>query len=292
MYRFVSFDGVALPTLRPTDDLSTPQSESAIAQALNGNVDVLGSTRANNKPQTFEYNAMYRIDTTYEGFLVDELGNNLSTQNGYWLWTGSQVIETIDGWARRRGMRGVLIRQRDVDGTRQWKYARLVYAEMSRKIENVDKVLPMRFVFEVANDRWLAMEQTVVSADLALNAATVIPIAVNSLVNIENPIITISNNSGSTNINLIEILNNSNQHLLWTATVSPYAYNPVPANSSIIFNCEAFTVVGGLGYIGFSLHGLHTAQNWIELSPGNNSMTIAITGGPARATISFYEQVM
>ena len=224
--------------------------------------------------------------------MVDELGNNLSTQNGYWLWTGSQVIETIDGWARRRGMRGVLIRQRDVDGTRQWKYARLVYAEMSRKIENVDKVLPMRFVFEVANDRWLAMEQTVVSADLALNAATVIPIAVNSLVNIENPIITISNNSGSTNINLIEILNNSNQHLLWTATVSPYAYNPVPANSSIIFNCEAFTVVGGLGYIGFSLHGLHTAQNWIELSPGNNSMTIAITGGPARATISFYEQVM
>lgn len=291
MYRYLTFDGAALPILKPIDDLSTAQSESAIAQVLNGNVDVLGTTQANNKVQTFEYSGIYKIDTSNEGLLVDESGNNLSTETGYLLWTGSQMVETIDGWRRRRGKRGVLVRQRDIDGALHWKYARLSQVEIKRSVDQAGVVLPMRFVFEVADDRWREMSPTVITSSLAANLSSLLSVVVNSLVTITDPIITITTNSLGSNIDAIEIYNNSNQRLVWTSLVSPYAYNPVQPGYSITFNCETFNVTGGLGYIGFSLHSSHAVEDWIELSPGLNSMIFSLTGGPAQLTISYYEQV-
>lgn len=291
MYRYLTFDGVALPVLMPVDDLSTAQSESAIAQVLNGNVDVLGTTRAKNKVQTLEYTGLYKIDTSNEGFLVDQTGDNLATEDGYLLWTGSQMIETIDGWRRRRGQRGVLVRQRDIDGTQHWKYARLSNVEIKRSVDQAGVVLPMRFTFEVADDRWRAMTPTVVTSSLAASASSLLSVVINSLITIEDPIITITTNNPGSNIDAIEIYNSGNQHLLWSSLVSPYAYNPVSPGYSITFNCETFNVSGGLGYIGFSLHSTHAVENWIEFTPGLNAMIFTLTGGPAQLTISYYEQV-
>ena len=135
------------------------------------------------------------------------------------------------------------------------------------------------------------MDRTVVTSSLAASASSLLSLVINSLVTIEDPIITISANSPGSNIDAIEIYNNANQHLLWNSLVSPYAYNPIPPGYSIIFNCETFNVSGGLGYIGFSLHSSHAAENWIEFYPGLNSMIFTLTGGPAQLTISYYEQV-
>ena len=226
----------------------------------------------------------------FRNFFIGELALGSFFSESYNGYVG--FVEIFEGWHRRRGQRGVLVRQRDIDGTEHWKYARLAYVEIKRSVEQANVVLPVRLVFEVADDRWRAMDLTTINVDLAAGAATLLTVPVISLVTIEDPIITITNNALSANIDTIDIYNNANQHLVWTATVAPYAYNPVPANYTIVFNCQAFTVVGGLGYIGFSLHSSHAVENWIELTPGNNSMIISITGGPARATISYYEQVM
>lgn len=294
-YRFLTFDGIPLPTHMPLDDLSTPPSESAIVQALNGNVDVLGSSRSNARPQTLEYTGMYLFSEWLindQGLLVDEFGDPVITEEYDFL-----VVDTanyynfLEVWGQRRGMRSVLVRQAENGGTLHWKYARLSQFEYKRSVDQANQVARVRLVFELDDDRWLAMRPTIVTAALAASGSTNVSVTVASAMTIDDPTITISNNAGSANIDDIEITNGVNQHLVWTSLVSPYAYNPVPAGYSIVFDCGAFIVDGGLGYIGFSLHPLHTAQGWIEFMAGSNTLTVYIAGGPGTVELRYYEAV-
>lgn len=293
-YRFLSFDGIPLPTHMPVDDLSTPMSESAIVQALNGNVDVLGSSRSNAKPQIIEYTGMYTSDDWLindQGLIVDEFGDPIISESyDFLVAEPAAYYNFLEVWGQRRGVRSVLVRQYD-GGTLHWKYARLSQFEYKRNVDQANQVARVRLVFEIDDDRWLAMRPSTVTAALAASGSTNVSVFIASAMTIDDPVITITNNLGSANIDDIEITNGPNQHLVWTSLVSPYAYNPIPAGYSIVFDCGAFTVNGGLGYIGFSLYPLHTTQGWIEFAAGANTLTVYIAGGPGTVAVRYYEAV-
>jgi hypothetical protein len=296
MYRYLSFDGVDLPTALPIDDLSSAQSESAIVQALNGNVDILGDSIASQKPQILEYSGTYVSST----FLISD-PNIIMTGDGYFLVTefGDFIVEDLgtdfvsDVWRKRRGLRSVLVRQRENDASLEWTHARLMYFEAKRVVYQADAILPVRLIFEIIDDRWRAMTLTTVTAAIA--ASTNVTVTTTSDVMIDDAIIEVE--AVTYNIDLLDITKTGDTHLTFDADVAPYVYSPVQPGNLIRFDCGQYiieTETGVTRYVFFSFGVTHTIQNWLELQPGANTITFAITystgGGAATARIMYYEQ--
>lgn len=280
-YRFLSFAGIDFPTIKPVDDLSTAQSENAIIPALNANVDVLGATQATHKPQILEYTALL---LNSDAFLVTDLGDFIVTETGDFLWTGGDTATTIDNWRRLRGQRGVLIRQRDHDSAQHWKYARLIAFEAKREIQHANAVLPVRFLFELSDGYWRSLTETTVAATLVLDTTTNFTVTVAGSEIVADCIIEIT----ATNyITGIDIFIGANQKLSWA-----YASPSLFPTKTMIFDCGRYKVTedGLTRYIGFNLGVAHIIQNWIELSPGANTMSITLVGGGASAVVKFYNQ--
>lgn len=297
MYRYVTFDGVTLPTKKTIDDLSSAQSESAIVQALNGNVDILGSGIANQKPQTLEYAGTY-IGTSFTindpSIIITGDGFFLVDETGEFIVEDAALTNSVsDTWRKRRGVRSLLVRQRESDSVKEWTYARLMYYEAKRTVENNLFVLPVRLVFEIIDDRWRAMTPTTVTAALA--AGTNVTVTPTSDVVIDDCVIEVE--AVTYNIDNIDILMGSNTHLIFDSTVSPYAYTPVPVGHFVRFDCGQYRFVYETDvsmYVFFSLDPTHSLQNWIELQPGANTITFNLVystlGGAATVRIMYYEQ--
>lgn len=280
-YRYLNFDGLTLPTAKPIDDLSSAMSEAAIIQAINGTVDALGTSQAQNKTQPLEYTALH---INNDGLLIAQAGDQLVTEDGDNLWTGSETTQIVDGWRRLRGKRGALIRQRDWDGEQHWKYARLLQFEAKREVQHADVVLPMRFLFELADGSWRELAESTVTAALGDTVQTDFTVTVGGTETVTDCVIEITADDYITGID-IEV--GSDQMLQWA-----YASPPVFPGETIIFDCGRFTVTedGASRYVGFNLGVPHAIQNWIELEPGDNTISITLNGGGADCVVRYYNQ--
>lgn len=302
-YRYLTFDGLALPTRKPTDDLSSAQSESAIVQALNGVVDTLGNVQANAKVQTLEYGGMYKaseFNVLDPGLLITGDGFFLVTEDGDFLVesvTGTKNI--VDAWRQRRGVRSLLVRERESDGVQSWAWARLMQFELKRSVEDADAVARVRLVFEIADSGWRSMTPTTVTAALASGGLTValadVLVTVSSDVVIDDCVIEVEATSPYITDIIVSKLPDS--ELIYDSLVSPFAYSPIYPGDFAQFDCGRFTFTyGGTTtlYHLFSLGVSHVNQGWITLQPGDNTVSFAVTfsstGGTGTVRIRYYER--
>lgn len=287
MYRFLSFDGVDLPAHKTVDDLSSAVSESSIMQAINGNVDALGNMQSNAKTQTIEYTGIYtasEFSINDPGILISEDNYFLIDDIGDFLVEASaNLISFVDVWRERRGKRSLLIRQRDSDNAIHCVWARLVLFEFKREVVNANAVAYVRFVFELTNQSWSGMLLNTVSSALTVDTTTNVAVTVNGSHTVADCVIAIT---ATDYIYGIDIAIGSSQLLQWA-----YASPPVFPTKTIIFDCGKFTVTedGATRYIGFNLGVGHTIQNWLELSPGSNTISITLDGGGGTAVVTFYD---
>lgn len=221
-------------------------------------------------------------------FLVDDTGDFLVEST-------SNLVPFVEAWRSRRGARSLLVRERDSDGEQHWAWARLLFFEYRRTVEDAVSVAKCRFVFEVADERWREMLPTTVTSAIASNTNVTVTVA-SDLV-IDDCLIELE--AIGANIDSFTVSLGSDQVLEYDSYAPPYVAVPVQAGHFIMLDCGGYRLgydgTYGLSlYVFFDLGGAHARQNWIELQPGSNTINfvVAYSGvGSATARIIYYEQV-
>lgn len=282
MYRYTTFDGIWLPDRMPEDELNTGQAKGTIIDSLAGSFDYLGAARYRPKRQAIGYRGTYIAEIEY---LVDENGDYVIDESGNFIITASDpavaLRDKLDALKARIGRRGILIRQAEVDSSRQYKMARLLAVQHLRTLRDVSQVAALELQFEADGWPWRSVTQSDITATLSANATTTITINSAGEEEIGDAIISITANGGS--VTGLEVLLTGGVH---------WSYGTIANGSELLIDCGAMTVLrDGIDSFGaFTLENDHTAEGWLPLAPGSNEISFVLTGGPADLAITYYEQ--
>lgn len=282
MYRYTTFDGVWLPDAMPEDDLNAGPAQGTIVDSLAGAFDYLGSSRYRPKRQPIVYRGTY---VGAQALIVDENGNFVVDESGNFIIgttdAAADLRDKLDTLKAKIGRRGTLIRQAELDGSNQFKLARLLNVQHVRTLANADRVAMADLTFEADGRPWRAWTQTETTATLAASATTVVEITPGGTEEIGDAVLAITANGGS--VSALDVTLGGNTH---------FSFGTIADGSALVIDCGAMTVklddVDAYG--NFALEAGHTAQGWLTLAPSSNEISFALTGGPADLSITYYEQ--
>lgn len=285
-YRYTTFDGVNLPEVMPEDDLGTGAANSTLVDSLGGAFDFLGANRYRTKRHPIRYMGMFvGRDDTYlvdesGNYIVDELGNYIVATDDYTV----DLRDKVDTLKAKIGRRGMLIRQREDDGSTQWKMARLLSIGHTRTVRDVDRFASLEVSFEADGGFWKSTTASTTTDTLGAGATTIVDIESAGMTEVRDAVITITANGG--NVTAVELVLGSDQHWSWSGTLLD--------GNSLIIDTGAMIVTNNNvnAYSGFVLSGDHLIDGWLQLAPSNNVCYWTITGGPADLSVTHYDQWM
>lgn len=252
-YSITEFDGVALPTHQPEDDLSTGQVDSGVVEVSGGAVDFWGTRTRLPRRHTITHKGMY---TAADDSLEDQT-NALKAKVGKY---------------------GALVRYRDRDVTPEFKYAHLLAVKYVRTVEDAQNVAHIECVFDSVQKNWKANDSTY-SHSIATSASHSIPNA--GLMDVEDAVITIT---AATTITSLHFENSTyGIDFTWTGTLA--------VGKQLIIDTGAFTVTndGADAYDGLVLNSGHTIDGWLLLPVGTWGLTVTVSG-TGTMVITFWEQ--
>lgn len=282
MYRYTTFDGVWLPDAMPEDDLGTGPAAGTIVDSLAGSFDYLGSSRYRPKRQPITYRGSY---TAAYDYLVDENGDYVVDESGNYIISTTSTEEALrdklNTLKAKIGMRAVLMREEDTDGSRQYKLARLLDVRHIRIVGNADRVATLELPFEADGRPWRSVTQSETTATLSASATTTVTVTPGGTEEIGDAVISITANGGT--VTALEVTADGGVH---------WSFGTIADGSELLIDCGAMTVLrdGIDNFELFVLEATHTAEGWLPLSPGSNEINFIVTGGPADLSITYREQ--
>lgn len=276
-YRIYEFDGVALPNVLPEDDLSSGAVASSIAENAGGAFDWAGSARR--LPR--------RIVVPFAGAfaggpenvrLVTEAGDRIIASAGNPIVAGSAALlmrDARDLLTAKVGVRGSLWRRRESDSAAQWRTARLLSVGGTRVVADVDAIVNLTANFETTMVGWRASAQS--TASLLSNAL----VGVAGTLPVRHAVLTVTASAtiSSVSVSCAE----RGIDWAWSGTLA--------AGTSLVINDEAQTVQNASAdaYSGLVLGSGHTAAGWLDLEPGNQSVSVSVVGTASAVSLAWYD---
>lgn len=233
------------------------------------------------------------------GGAFDALGDDVATPRVLEI-TKKVIISGVGAQSEYQVLRGLVGRKKRLfrqwqDGTIEWATARLKGIDSERAPKHYQHI-EITMHFEVYSAYWhgsfigawfldngrylddgLYYDSNDATYTLNTSPKTVtINQAGNAIV--KDAVINIT--AGSSPITALTI-QSAEAHLVFSGTIA--------AGETLVIDCGAYTVENdGVDAIsGFSLGGSHAINEWLRLNPGNNAITITITGGSVDSVAAF-----
>lgn len=276
-YRIYEFDGVALPDVLPEDDLASGAVASSIVESAGGAFDWAGSARRLPRRIVVPFAGAFAGGPENVG-LVTEAGDRIIASAGNPIVAGSAALlmrDARDLLTAKVGVRGSLWRRRESDSAAQWRTVRLLSVGGTRVVTNVDAIVNLTANFETTMVGWRAASQS--TASLLSNAL----VGVGGNLPVRHAVLTVT---ASATISSVRVYS-AERGVDWTWT------GTLAAGTSLVVNDEAQTVLnaGVNAYSGLVLGFGHTARGWLDLEPGNQSVSVTVEGTASAAGLAWYD---
>ena len=274
-FQYTHFDSVPLPLYNLKQDRSTPEVPSTLRRYIGGVVDYAGAN------QRYADVAQMTLVGTYQGesgYLIRQDGAILTDNSGNRIRIGTAAnrlrvqLEELSG---KVGQRGQLWRTLE-NGTRQWKYARLLKDGYEAKVDERMQRAEVKTTFETWHPAWRSANLITVAG----NANTPLVPSIGGNVAVLDAILAIT---ASATISRITITG-TGIALLWTGSLT--------SGQVLRLDSGLRTVRIGTNtnaYSGFTIQAGHTAQRWFELTPGINTLYVR-TDAAATLSLTYYDQ--
>jgi hypothetical protein len=278
-YQINQFDGVVLPIYNPSQDHSGTEVQSSLLAVTGGMIDLYGSRRKPGRGQKISITGLYEGQSRN---LIDHAGNFLVDETGDYIITGAESDDLrgqIDALRAKIGGPGQLNRVW-LGGVSlmQWVTARLLRVNYNQSTDDRLYKAVLRCEFETAMEAWRG--GVLVMNTIALVAGTNTFYAPrDGTATVEDAIITVAPSSTMTSI----LMQGNGIDWTWSGSLL--------SSQTLVINCGALTVLksGADNFSGFTLNAGHTAQSWLPLLPGKNTLTIT-TDAPGDFTVQYYNQ--
>lgn len=270
------FGTVTLPVYNPDGDIGPSPSRSGTVNIPGGAYDAYGNDQAPRETTTI----------TRRCTLIEDTPAALQT--------------ALDELRSLRGKRDRLY-ARMQDDTVRWHWARLLRVVVPKKpgnvvnqeIELIFELPPIWWYGERTGDGWVLDAGEYFDAGLTLDESgglfTLNTSPKNVTINnggnatVTNAVITVT--AAGTDITALTIAKSGETQLVYSGTIA--------VGQALVIDCGAWSVEnnGSDDYANFALGASHAIEEWLHLSPGNNTITVTKTGGSAASTIGieFYD---
>lgn len=280
-HEIFQFGSVVLPTIMPVDDLSTGVVESTLLDSVGGVFDYYGSDQRLPRRWRIPFRGIYVGETEYE---VDHVGNYVVDHGGSEIVAGedeNRLRGQVDTLTAMIGKRDSLYRRRDDDLTVQWVTARLLHVQHVRTLADV-AIARVELLFEATMTAWHDDDLSTTTKTCTAGASNSTTVAIAGNVTVQDAVFTFTPSATVTAVRV----RCTAQGIDWTYTGS------MAVGSSLVVDAGAQTVkvTGVDAYSGFALNSGHTADRWLPLAPGNNTVIVTPTGGGGTAKIERYDQ--
>jgi len=276
-HQIYEFDGVALPLYDQRQDLGTGAVSSSIVLSAGGAFDWAGSARRLPRSQAATISGIYAAEVDGDG-LVTEAGNALISAAGIYIVTHSGEADLraqVGELKAKVGVRGTLRRRRfDNLAVAQWRTARLLDVRERGEVAERGWRAGIDCVFETALPGWRSASQSTVS--LLSNAL----VGVAGTMPVRHAVLTVT---ASAEISSVSVYS-AERGIDWTWT------GTLAAGTTLTVDDEAQTVTnaGSDAYSGFVLWSGHTATGWLNLEPGNQSLSVSVVGSATAVSLAWY----
>ncbi len=274
-YQLTHFDSVPLPLYNLKQERGTPEVPSALRRYIGGVVDYAGSNQLYPDVATVALAGIYQGES---GYLIRQDGAILTDQSGNRLSVGTasnRLRVQLDELTAKVGQRGQLWRTLE-NGTRQWKYARLLRAGYEAKVDERLQRAEIKMFFETWQPAWRTA--SLVTATGNANAPLVASNGGN--VTVLDAILAIT---ASATITRVAIAGDGIS-LLWTGSLTSGQILRIDSGLRTVRIGSATNA-----YSGFVIQAGHTANRWLELPPGLNTLAVR-TDAAATLSMTYYDQ--
>jgi hypothetical protein len=274
-YQLTHFDSVALPLYNLKQERGTPDVPSSLRRYIGGVVDYAGSNQLYPDVATVALTGIYQGES---GYLIRQDGAILTDQSGNRLSVGTasnRLRVQLEELTAKVGQRGQLWRTLE-NGTRQWKYARLLRAGYEAKVDERLQRAEMKMFFETWQPAWRTA--SLVTATGNANAPLVASIGGN--VTVLDAILAITASATITRV----AITGSGISLLWTGSLTSGQILRIDSGLRTVRIGTATNA-----YSGFAVQTGHTANRWLELPPGLNTLAVR-TDAAATLSMTYYDQ--
>lgn len=285
IYQIDQFDGVALPTYNPDQELAPAAVDSTLVASIGASFDRAGSRREMATRHAVRVRGWFESSETI--YLVDHAGNRIVDHAGNQI-----IVATALGWLRgqvenlsgRVGQRGTLWRKRwDATSVRQWKTARLLRVNLPHDYTRRLYVVECECQFESTMAAWRAATATTTSGSIAAAGYVGLTISNGGQVQVDDAVMTITATAAISSVRVE--CTAAGISLAWAGSLG--------AGSSLVIDAGAKTVrnAGADAYSGFSLEAGHTADGWLPLAKGVTPMMVYLSAAGA-VSLAHYNQFL
>jgi hypothetical protein len=285
IYQIDQFDGVALPTYNPEQELAPAAVDSTLTASIGATFDRAGSRRELATRHALKVSGIFASTETV--YLVDHAGNRIVDHAGNRI-----IVATALGWLRgqvenltgRVGQRGTLWRKRwDAEATRQWKMARLLRVNLPHDYTRRLNVVECGCQFESTMAAWRAATATTSSGSIAGAGYAGLTVSNGGQITVDDAVLTVTATAA---ISAVRVeCPAAGIGLAWAGSLG--------AGASLVIDCGAKTVrVNGVdAYSGFSLAAGHTAEGWLPLAKGVTPLMVYLSAAGA-VSLAHYNQFL
>jgi len=273
MYRITQFGSIDIPQARPDQYVGSGECTNAVFAPLaaGGVYDLLGTNDL--RPQGVGITvtgAIFNADVNSLTFETQERALRAligKRANLYRTWQGSGDIEYVD--ARCIDVRA----QRAIDN-RNYIDLTMTFRQISNAWYGSAQTTEGYYDLDAGTD-----DMTTLGADSSGTDPFLFYPVVNHGGDVSQSDITITLTAGDVAITALDIKRKNAggtvtyQHLTWAGTLV--------ATKLLVIDCGAATITndGANAYAAFALGASHIQDEWLTFEPGNNYLTISITGG-------------
>ena len=277
-HQIYEFDGVALPLYNQQQDLGTGAVTSSIVLTAGGALDWAGSARRLPRAQAATVTGIYAAEVDGDR-LVTSTGDALIASTGVYIVTHSgraDLRAQVGALKAKIGTRGTLRRRRFDDTTvTQWRTARLIDVRERGEVAERGWRAGIDCVFETVLPGWRAASQS--TASLIANAL----VGVAGMLPVRHAVLTVTASAEITSV----AVSCAERGIAWAWS------GTLAAGTSLVISDEAQTVVnaGADAYSGLVLGSGHTAAGWLDLEPGNQSVSVAVVGTASAVSLAWWD---
>lgn len=276
-HQIYEFDGITLPLYNQQQDLGTGAVASSIVLSAGGAFDWAGSARRLPRSQASTVTGIYAAEVDGDTLVTDG-GDRIIESTGVAIVTHSgraDLRAQVAAIKAKIGVRGTLRRRRFDDfSVAEWRTARLLDVRERGEVEERGWRAGLDLTFETVLPGWRAASQSSVS--LLTNAL----VGVAGNLPIRHAVLTVT---ASATISSVQVVS-TDRGIDWTWT------GTLAAGARLVVSDEAQTVLnaGVDAYSGLALGAGHTAAGWLDLEPGNQLVSVTITGTASAVSLAFY----